>query len=87
MTFFFSVDPSKPSDFKEAYDITEPYNNSLLWPDGDCSDFKETVERFFHSSEQLTHSILDLVCLGLKLNVSIAYLIKQRSKFCLSTMR
>ena len=62
------VDPSKPFDFKEAYDITEPYNNSLSWPDRDCSDFKETVERFFQSSEQLTHRILDLVCVGLKIN-------------------
>jgi hypothetical protein len=67
----FSVDPSKPFDFKEAYDITEPDNNNFLWPDGDCSDFKETIERFFESSKQLTYEILDLICLGLKLNVSI----------------
>ena len=67
---FFSVDPGKPLDFKEAYDITEPYNNSRLpWPDGSSSDFRDTVKKFFQTCENLTHRILDLVCLGLTLKV------------------
>ncbi len=67
---FFSVDPSKPLDFKEAYDITEPSNNNLQWPDGECSEFKETTKMFFQACAKLTHRILDLVRLGLKLKVS-----------------
>ena len=61
------VDPNTPSDFKEAFDISEPFNNDIPWPHGQCSDFQPNVSSFFHSCEKLSLRILDLIALGLKL--------------------
>ena len=62
-----TIDPSKPTDFKEAFNATEPFNDDIPWPDFECSDFRPTLNNFFHICEKLTHAILDLVSLGLKL--------------------
>ena len=66
-----SVDPNEPYDFKEAYDIMEPYNDDIPWPAGSCSDFHETVKNFYQRCDKLSHAILDLISYGLKLEVSI----------------
>jgi isopenicillin N synthase-like dioxygenase len=65
----FRIDPSKPTDFKEAFNVTEPYNDQIPWPSGECSDFKPTVNSFFHTCEKLALGVLDLISLGLKLEV------------------
>ena len=65
----FRLDTSKPTDFKEAFNVTEPFNNEIAWPGGECSDFKPTVNNFFQTCEKLTLGILDLIALGLKLQV------------------
>ncbi|XP_028411070.1 2-oxoglutarate-dependent dioxygenase htyE-like [Dendronephthya gigantea] len=63
-----TTDPSKPTDFKEAFNITEPFNDEIPWPDaGDCSDFRFTMNRFFDLCKNLSHKIMYLISLGLKL--------------------
>ena len=65
----FRVDANTPADLKEAFDISEPFNNEIPWPVGECSDFHPTVENFFHACEKLSLGILDLITLGLRLEV------------------
>ena len=65
----FRIDPSKPTDFKEAFNATELFNNDISWPDEECSDFKPTVRSFFNTCGKLAHRILDLIALGLQLEV------------------
>ena len=69
---FFRVDPSEPTDFKEAFDICELLNDDIPWPDEECSDFKPTVRSFFNTCEKLTHGILDMIAVGLQLEVRAA---------------
>lgn len=74
------VDPNEPYDFKEAYDIEKPYDTELPWPDGECSDFREKVENFYHTCEKLSHGILDLISHGLQLQ-DRNFLTKAHGKF------
>ena len=67
--FLFRLDTSKPTDFKEAFNVTEPFNNEIPWPGGQCSNFQPTVSSFFQTCEKLSLGILDLIALGLKLEV------------------
>lgn len=66
-----SVDPNEPNDFKEAYDVMEPYNDDIPWPTGSCSDFHKTVKNFYKKCDKLSHAILNLISYGLKLEVSM----------------
>ena len=61
------LDTSKPTDYKEAFNVTEPFNNEIPWPGGECSNFQTTVSSFFQTCEKLSLGILDLIALGLKL--------------------
>ncbi len=68
---FFRLDTSKNMDFKEAFNVTEPYNDQIPWPTGECSDFKPTVNSFFRTCEKLALAVLNVISVGLKLEVRV----------------
>ncbi|XP_020632102.1 UPF0676 protein C1494.01-like isoform X2 [Orbicella faveolata] len=62
-----SLNPQRPGDLKEAYNVCELEDESQKWPDQQVPDFRPTVTSFFNKCKNLTFRILDVVGIGLKL--------------------
>ncbi|KAL9957583.1 hypothetical protein ACROYT_G034502 [Oculina patagonica] len=62
-----SLNPSRPGDLKEAFNVCELQDETQRWPDQEVPDFKPVVTSFFNKCRDLTFRILEVVSIGLKL--------------------
>jgi len=62
-----SLNPSRPGDLKEAFNICELEDDTQKWPDQEVSEFKPVVTAFYKKCTALTCRILDVISMGLKL--------------------
>lgn len=62
-----SLNPRRPGDLKEAFNVCELQDETQRWPDQQVPEFRPTVTSFFNKCKHLTFRILDVVALGLKL--------------------
>lgn len=62
-----SLNPSRPGDLKEAFNVCELHDETLRWPDQEVPEFKPVVTSFFNKCKDLAFRILDVIGIGLNL--------------------
>lgn len=62
-----SLNPSRPGDLKEAFNVCELYDETKKWPEQEAPEFKHVVASFFKRCTYLANRILCVIGIGLKL--------------------
>jgi len=62
-----SLNPSRPGDLKEAFNVCELHDETRKWPDQEAPEFKLGVTTFFKRCTNLANRILDVIGIGLDL--------------------
>ena len=69
---FFRANPTRPGDYKEAFDISGDacFVPGIEWPDRLVPEFSLTMKNFMKTCKQLALRVLTALSYGMKLKVS-----------------